>query len=82
MRMNYITFRSVTPAQRGQKLLERAGFSCVLQRTPRHLQERGCSYCLRLRPKYTGAAAALLQENQVPYSKIYTDTGSIWEGSL
>ena len=34
MRSDYITFRSVTVAQRGERLLRSGGIDCVLQRTP------------------------------------------------
>ena len=78
MRMDYITFRSVTPAQRGQKLLQSAGIVTTLQRTPRWMAERGCGYCLRLRPEATVRAVAMLRENKLSFSKIYagTDTGA------
>ena len=36
-----ITFRSVTPAQRGENLLRREGITCSLQRTPKVLAEQG-----------------------------------------
>ncbi len=44
MRMNYITVRSVTPAQRGQRSLNQAGIACTLQRTPRQMQERALAH--------------------------------------
>ena len=50
MRSDYITFRSVTVAQRGERLLKNSGIDCILQRTPRWMEERGCGYCLRVRP--------------------------------
>ncbi len=79
MRMNYITFRSVTPAQRGQRLLQQAGISCYLQRTPRYMQERGCGYCLRLRPGDAQRALQLLRTGNVPLSKVYTEENGLTE---
>ena len=38
MRSDYITFRSVTVAQRGERLLRSGGIDCVLQRTPRWME--------------------------------------------
>ena len=73
MRMDLITFRSITPAQRGQKLLQRAGIGCALQRTPKRLAQQGCGYCLRLRPEDMERAVALLREQNVPLSKVYAD---------
>lgn len=66
----FITFRSVTPAQRGESLLRKNGFRCVLQRTPRWMQENGCGYCLRLTDRI-GEAVALLQQAGLPYRKVY-----------
>ncbi len=80
MRMHFITFRSVTPAQRAQRVLRDAEISCTLQRTPRPMQDRGCGYCLRLRPWDTPAALELLQQNNVLFSKVYAaENGQIEE---
>lgn len=74
MRMDYITFRSVTPAQRGQRLLQQGGIGCTLQRTPRWMEERGCGYCLRVRHWDTQRAIVLLRENALGFSKAYRST--------
>ena len=71
MRMDLITFRSITPAQRAQRLLQRAGIGCTLQRTPKSLAQQGCGYCLRLRPEDVGRAVELLRAQNVPMSKVY-----------
>ena len=73
MGMHFITFRSVTPAQRGQRLLQQAGMDPLLQRTPRWMEERGCGYCLRLRPEDTARAVALFRQAGLSFSKIYAD---------
>ena len=67
----FITFRSVTFAQRGEGVLKRKGVDCTLQRTPRMLEERGCGYCLRIRHQDVATAVALLQGQQVPYRRLY-----------
>jgi hypothetical protein len=72
MRFCYITFRSVTLAQRGERTLRKAGVDCSLQRTPRWMEERGCGYCLRLRPKDTLKAVELLRTGDVVFSKVFT----------
>ncbi len=72
MKMHFITFRSVTPAQWAQRLLQKAGILSSLQRTPRHMQDRGCGYCLRLRAGDTLAALQLLKDSNIGYSKVYT----------
>ena len=71
MNVYYITFRSVTPAQRGESLLRKMGLRCVLQRTPRWMQENGCGYCLRLSTDRIGDAAEILGRAGVPYRKVY-----------
>lgn len=76
MEMNFITFRSVTPAQRGQRLLQQAGIESTLLRTPRWMEERGCGYCLRLRPENTVKAAGLLRQGKLAFSKVYAGTDS------
>ncbi len=76
----YVTFRSVTFAQRGESVLRRGGIEAGIQRTPRWMEERGCGYCLRLRGTKGARALRLLREAGVPYRKVYgkTDTGE-WE---
>ncbi len=80
MRMHFITFRSVTPAQRAQRVLRDGGLISTLQRTPRPMQDRGCGYCLRLRPWDTPAAVELLQKSNIPFSRVYAvENGQIDE---
>lgn len=71
MKTVFITFRSITPAQRGQKLLQKAGLEVVLQRTPRWMEEQGCGYCLRLRLLVAQQACQKLREERIPFSKVY-----------
>ena len=61
MKFYYITFRSVTFAQRGERVLQKAGLRCTLQRTPRWMEEQGCGYCLRLWTKDAAPAVELLR---------------------
>ncbi len=71
MKSCIITFRSVTPAQRGEGLLRRAGVDCSIQRTPKWMEAQGCGYSLRVKCRDLPAAVALLKEEQVPYRKLY-----------
>lgn len=66
-----ITFRSVTFAQKGERVLTRGGIDCSMQRTPKELSKQGCGYCLRLRAKDVITAVELLRENQIAYGKTY-----------
>lgn len=74
MKMYFITFRSVTFAQRGEQLLNQQGIRCTLQRTPRWMEEKGCGYSLRLWTADVTPAVALLRKNSVPLRKVYIQT--------
>lgn len=84
MKYCLITFRSVTPAQRGEAVLRRAGFDCQLSRTPRPMEEQGCGYSLRLRPVDSARGAAMLRQHQIPFRKVYlwTESGAFEELSV
>ena len=71
MEMCYITFRSVTYAQRGERILMGAGIGCTLQRTPKWMEQQGCGYCLRLRMGDVHRAVELLRQKQVPLRRVY-----------
>ena len=66
-----ITFRSVTPAQRGEGLLRQEGIPCSLQRTPRQMAEQGCGYSLRLRCDYLMQAVECLRRKGIAFRKAY-----------
>lgn len=76
MKTYYITFRSVTLAQRGERVLRKSGIDCTLQRTPRWMEERGCGYCLRIRPGDTLSSIERLRGANVAFSKVYARNGS------
>ena len=65
-----ITFRSVTVAQRGERTLRSGGVDGALQRTPRWMEERGCGYCLRVKPQDASRAVQLLRMAGVAFSKV------------
>ena len=71
MKFYYITFRSITFAQRGERLAREQGFRCNLLRTPRWMEEQGCGYCLRFWTEDVGPVRNLLRQNQIPMRKIY-----------
>ena len=74
-----ITFRSVTPAQRGELVLRRAGIACAIHRTPRVLAEQGCGYSLDLSRRELPQALELLRRKGISYRKAYCTDG---EGKL
>lgn len=71
MKSCMITFRSVTPAQRSEEMLRRAGVECTIARTPRWMEEQGCGYSLRLRCTDVMRALDVLRVNDVPFRKVY-----------
>lgn len=66
-----ITFRSVTPAQRGEMILRRDGIAVSLQRTPRVLAEQGCGYSIRLHGSHLPKAVEILRQKGIAYQKTY-----------
>ena len=71
MKFYYITFRSVTHAQRGERVLQNAGIRCTLQRTPRWMEVQGCGYSLRLWTKDAAPGVDVLRRAGVPLRKVY-----------
>ena len=66
-----ITFRSVTPAQRGENLLQQEGIRCRLGRTPRVLAEQGCGYSLYLDCAQLHRGVERLRQKGIPWQKAY-----------
>ncbi len=71
MKYCLITFRSVTPAQRGERLLRNAGFGCQLRRTPRWMEEQGCGYSLQVAQNEVARCVDILRGLDIPYRKVY-----------
>lgn len=71
MKFYYITFRSVTFAQRGERILTKGGFHCSLQRTPKWMEEQGCGYALRIWTQDIRQAQNLLRQERVSMRKLY-----------
>ena len=84
MKYYFVTFRSVTYAQRGESLLRNAGIRCAVQRTPKWMEEQGCGYRLRLYDRDLPKALELLRQKQVAFRKIYQqrETGDVEEVAL
>ena len=71
-----ITFRSVTFAQRGERMLHNGGVACTLQRTPKWMEERGCGYCLRIGGSQLAEGVRLLRTGKIPFRKVYSFDGT------
>lgn len=75
-----ITVRSVTFGQKGERALKRKGILCSLQRTPKGLSNRGCSYGLRVPISDGPIAMTVLEQAGIPYENIYVSTpDGAWE---
>lgn len=71
MKFYYITFRSVTFAQRAEKLLSGADIRCSVQRTPRWMEAQGCGYALRVWAKEPETAVQLLRSHNISMRRLY-----------
>ncbi|MBQ6839071.1 MAG: DUF3343 domain-containing protein [Oscillospiraceae bacterium] len=71
MKVCMITFRSVTPAQRAEGVLKKAGVRCSIHRTPKWMEEQGCGYSVRLHRRDVPAAVPLLEKEEIPFRKVY-----------
>ena len=71
MRFYFITFRSVTFAQRAEKLLNQKAIRVSLMRTPRWMEEQGCGYALKLWANDILPVVKLLRENKIQLRKVY-----------
>ena len=71
MNVCFITFRSVTLAQRGERILKKANIRCHLQRTPRWMEEQGCGYCLKVSSEDVAEAVQALRRGNGDFRKVY-----------
>jgi len=71
MRVYFITFRSVTFAQRAEKLLNQRFIHVSLMRTPRWMEEQGCGYALKLWSEDIRPVVKLLRESRIQLRKVY-----------
>lgn len=77
---NYLfTFRSVTYAQKGERILRRSGIDCVIRRTPKAITNKACGYCLQVRAQDLTRALELMQNSQAEFGRIY---GVNYEGNF
>lgn len=84
MKIYYITFRSVTYAQRGERLLSENRYRSQLRRTPRWMEEKGCGYCLQMTAADILPPVLLLKSAGIPMRKVYVqkENGNLEEVAL
>lgn len=77
---DYFTFRSVTTAMRGSRILEAMGIQSLTVRTPKQLQQQGCGYSLKVRGDAAVRAKLALAQAEVRYSRVYRrDDSGQWQ---
>lgn len=80
MEQYVILARSVTYAQRMQKLLGQAGIRCEISRAPRDLTDLGCAYVLRLDSRDAAQALMILRRGELdPLRVFFCHNGSCRE---
>ena len=80
----FVTFRSVTFAQRAERLLHNRGLRVTLMRTPRWMEEQGCGYALRFWSSDISREIRLLRENKIQLRRVYAqqEDGDLEEMTL
>ncbi len=83
MKQIWISFRSLTYAQRAAHILERRGISSALVRLPQGLSKKGCGYALILRG-HVKDALDLLEAEHLPWGQSFErlDSGEYREVKL
>ena len=71
MKTFFLTFRSITQAQRAERVFSQAGMTVNLRRTPRWMEERGCGYGVEVKCPELRSALEILRRERIPFRKSY-----------
>jgi len=66
-----IMCRSISYAQRGERLLERSNISASIVKAPQSVTSEGCSYGLRVGEKNKGKAIVILKNSGIRIGRIF-----------
>ncbi len=66
-----ILFRSLTYAQRGRLILERAGITATVRKAPAAVTDRGCAYGLKLRTDRLSQALTALKNAKADHGRVF-----------
>lgn len=66
-----IICRSLTYAQRTARILERAGISGYVMRTPKLISKEGCNYCVKVSEQRLAEALKVLQREGMTPKQVY-----------
>lgn len=67
----FFTFRSVTAATQASRVLEQAGISSLMVRTPRELRQMGCGYSLRVKERLLHEAQQVLTQEKINVQRLF-----------
>lgn len=83
MNQYYVNFRSVTTGQKAIQILQKAGITARLLRTPKDMAKEGCGYSVRVNEQTYTVAVGVLRSSGVAYSKVFRvdSAGKSWEVS-
>ena len=82
MSMIFFTYRVPIQARKGAAILQAAGISAKLARTPSGMAVNGCGYGLWVPLEHGARAAALLREKGAAYERSYRGGKGFREVSL
>ena len=71
MKTFFLTFRSITQAQRAERAYAKAGMACTMRRTPRWMEERGCGYGVEVKCPDLKSGLEVLRREKIPFRKSY-----------
>ena len=71
MKTFFLTFRSITQAQRAERAFAKAGMAVVLRRTPRGMEERGCGDGAEVNCPDLKAVLEVRRWEKIPFRKSY-----------
>ncbi len=75
MKQYWISFRSLTYAQRASRVLERKGVTATIVRLPQGVSKKGCGYAVIQRGSYR-EAIRILEELRLPWGQIFARSES------
>lgn len=71
MKTFFLTFRSITQAQRAERAFSKEGMVVTLRRTPRWMEERGCGYGVEVKCPELRAGLEVLRREKISFRKSY-----------
>lgn len=80
----FLTFRSITYAQRAELAFSREGIPCYMRRAPKWMEERGCGYGLEVKLSALKQGLDILRREKITFRKSYLlhPDGTVEEMSL